>query len=246
MFNKIKNNLKIKNLELYQVEFSKKHMEDGVRFESIETFVDFLQKQTLTTVFYNEYFDIVDNYLITQELIEEVLGEYNANEMIGIIEKDIDKHNKKILKVNFNEPSAIIVGTFLYSNFFYVWIENEESKVEIDNPIKKLEEILSDNEKNIMKRKEEKKQLFENLKEELSIIIRNDRKFLICTNKHLRIMYIKNILSNQLDDKFDPLKKYWLADTPRGIYQDAIDFVEILWKEMQNIEANHDGNASKN
>ena len=41
-------------------------------------------------------------------------------------------------------------------------------------------------------------------------------------------MYIKNKLSNQLSDKFNPLKKYWLADTPRGICQDAIDFVEIL------------------
>ena len=127
--------------------------------------------------------------------------------MIAIIEKDIDKHNRKILKVNFNEPSSIIVGTFLHSNFFYVWIENEESKISIDNPIEKLEEILSDNEKNIMERKETKKQLLENLKQELSIIIRNDKKFLLCTNKHLRFTYIKNMLSNQLGDKFNPLKK---------------------------------------
>jgi len=234
MFNKIKNHLEMNNVELYQVEFSKKHIEDGVRFESIDVFLDFIQKQKINAVFYNEYFDNPNHYLITQELIEESFGEYSAIELIEIIENDVNKHNSEILNIDFNEPSTIIVGTFWTSNFFYVWIENEEFKVNIEDPIEKLEEILSDNEKNIIKKNEEKNKLLENLKQELSIIIKNDKKFMLCTNKHLRFTYIKELLSKQLSDKFELLKKHWLADTPRGVYQDAIDFVEILWKDLQN------------
>lgn len=63
--NNIKNNLKISNTEFYQVEFSKKQIEDGIRFETTEKFINFLRNQKVNTVFYNEYFDNVENYLIT-------------------------------------------------------------------------------------------------------------------------------------------------------------------------------------
>lgn len=233
MFNKIKKLLVNNSVKVYQVEFSEEQIEDGVRFESIEGFLDFVKSQNINVVFYNEYFDDNGNYLITEELIEETLGKYNTNELIEIISKDVNKYNKKISKITFNEPSMMIVGFFMYSQFFYVWIKNDTSQTNIDNPAKILEEILSHNQKSILKKKEEKQQLIEKLKYELSVIIKNDKRFLLCTNKRLRVNYIKDLLSKGLNDDFTALKEYWLADTPQGIYQEAIDFIEFLWKETQ-------------
>lgn len=44
--------------------------------------------------------------------------------------------------------------------------------------------------------------------------------------------YIKDLLTNRLDEHFEPLRKLWIAETVRGIYQDPIDFVELIWREI--------------
>jgi len=233
MVNMIRNILKNNRIDIYQVEFSKRYIEDGVRFESLDLFIDMLQKQNIDVVFYDIYFDDINDYLITQELVEKELGVYEANNLFEILGNDFDKHNNKILKIDFSDPSAIVVGAFVNSNFFYVFIENEQLAKSVVDPIDKLDEILVDNEEKIIKIKEEKCKLIENLKQELSTIVKNDERFLICTNQHLRSEYIKNLLQNQLNHKFGPLKELWLADTTSGIYRGAIDFIELLWKEIK-------------
>ena len=228
--------IKKENIKFYSVGLSSEVLINGNDLFNIENFIDFVHSQKINVVFGCELFDNAEDYLITEEIIEGQLGRYTSEEIFNIIIGDIDKYNEKVCEVNFNIPFLYIVACLYEGQYFYVKMRVDRGIDEtfLVEPEKKLQEIVVNNDKNIKNIRQERREIIEQLKKELREIIVNDEKFLKCTNRNLRINYIKNLLSNELDEHFEPLRKLWVADTIRGIYQEPIELVELLWREVRN------------
>ena len=231
----IQERIKKENIKFYSVGLSTEVLINGNDLFNIDSFIDFVHSQKINAVFGCELFEDAEDYLITDEIIESQLGRYTSEEILNIIIGDIDKYNEKVCEVNFNIPFIYIVACLYEGQYFYIKIRVDRG---IDDtfliePEKKLQEIVVNNEKSIQNIKKERREITEQLKKELKEIIINDENFLKCTNRNLRINYIKDLLSNGLDEHFEPLRKLWLADTIRGIYQEPIEFVELLWREVR-------------
>lgn len=226
--------IKKENINFYNVGLSTEVLINGNDMFNIENFIDFVHFQKINAVFGCELFEDAEDYLITDEIIESQLGRYTSEEIFNIIIDDIDKYNKKVCEVNFDVPFLYVVACLYEGQYFYIktGIDRGIDETFLMEPEKKIQEIVVNNEKKIQDIQQEKRVITEQLKEELKEIIVKDNKFLKCTNKTLRINYIKNLLSNDLDEHFELLKKLWLADTIKGIYQEPIDFIEILWREI--------------
>lgn len=227
--------IKKENLNFYSVGLSTEVLINGNDLYNIDNFIDFVHSQKINAVFGCELFEDAEDYLITDEIIESQLGRYTSEEIFNIIVGDIDNYNKRVRDVNFDIPFLYIVACLYEGQYFYikVRVDRETDDTFLIEPEKKLQEIVVNNEKIIQNTRQEKREIIEQLKKELKEIIVNDEKFLKCTNRTLRINYIKELLSNGLDEHFEPLRKIWLADTIRGIYQEPIELVELLWREVR-------------
>lgn len=231
----IKEKIENKKIAFYEVSIPLDSIKNGIQFTDIDSFMKFVNEQKINTIFTHEYFDNPYEYIITDDIIEKTIGRYFASEMKDIIINDIDKHNRCILKIDFDRPFAIVIACIYEGQYCFVYMEDDNTSIEklLVDPTEKLQEIIEKNEKNIQKREEKKKQILEKLKIELRHIIINDEKFLLCTNKHLRKVYIKELFDKRLDKHFNPLKDYWTTDAPIGVFREAIDFIEIIWKEIK-------------
>lgn len=232
--NEIKRKIEEKKINFFQVKLSIDVIEKGIQFPTIEEFLKFASNQKINTIFGCEYYDDINEYLITEEIIEKTIGLYHATQIQDIIIDDIENHNRNILKHNFNTPIAIIICCLYEGVYCFVYLEySKNNKILIKDCFEKLDEIMENHKYEIQNKQEKKKEMLEQLKNELREKIKKDKKFTLCTNKLLRENYIKDLLLNKLNQHFEPLKKHWTGDTPRGIYRGAIDFIEIIWKEIQ-------------
>ena len=230
----IQKRIEKEKINFYKVDLTVDVLTSGNNFLNIDNFIEFVRLQKINVVFGCECFDDAESYLITEELVEETLGNYYAEEMQDIILNDIKEYNKKIREIDFNIPFAFIVACLYEGQYFFVRIKNDRDSNEncLAEPVEKLQEIVANNENDIHKKREEKNKVIECLKRELKEKIMNDNEFLLCTNKHLRFNYIRNLVTNKLDEHFAPLRRLWISDTPKGIFQDPVDFIEITWKEI--------------
>ena len=233
--NEIREKFEKKKIEFYEVQLSVDTVKSGIKFQNIESFSEFVYKQKIDVIFGCQYYDDAYDYIITKDMVEKNIIRYLEFDITDIITKDIEQHNQDILKIDFDSPSAIIVAGFFKGQFCYVYIENETFDEDIlVEPNKKLQEIVDKNANHIENRKKENQVIVEKLKSELKEKIVDDDKFWLCTNKHLRYVYIKDMVKNKLGDNFEPLKECWESDAPVGVYTDATDFVEMIWKEGKN------------
>jgi hypothetical protein len=181
----------------------------------------------------NDYDNPYD-YIITEETFRKSRNYYDYN-LIDVIADDIDKYNKKVLKIDFNEPSAVIVACIFEGKYCYVYLENDKvfNKQELIEAEEKLQEIVEKNEKQISEKKTENKKIVEELKEKLRKQILNDENFLACSNKQLRKNYTRTLFKEKLGNEYRALKDLWTTEASVGVYTDAIDFVEMIWKEIK-------------
>lgn len=230
----IQKKIEKEKVKFYKVGLATEVITNGNELFDFDIFTDFIHSQKINAVFGCELFDYAEDYIITEELIEEKLGKYVAEEMNDIIIEDIKKYNEKVCKVDFNIPFLYIIACLYEGKYFYTKMPVDRGFDEsfLIEPEEKLKEIIINNEKNIQEKRQKRRNTIEKLKKELKEIIINDNTFLKCTNRHLRVSYIRNLLANILDEHFEPLKKFWLAETARGICQEPIDFVEIIWREL--------------
>lgn len=230
--NEIKDKFNKKKVDFYDVELSVDIIKSGIKFSDIESFSTFIDKQKIDVVWGCEYFDNSDDYIITKDMIQKNIIRYMDFDIMDIIIKDVEQHNQEVLKIDFNKPCAIVVAAFYNGHLCYVYIENENFDENIlVEPKIILQEIVDNNANNINIRKIENQKIVENLKVELKEKIINDEKFWLCTNKHLRYIYIRDMVKNKLGDSFKELKDCWETDAQVGVYTDATDFVEMIWKE---------------
>jgi len=234
-FDKIKKEIKNKNYKVYQVNLPQEEVvKNGIKFDDFEKLENFINDQKINVVFLSEYYDNPYNYIISEETFKKSRRYYDYN-FIDIIEEDINKYNKKVSKIDFSEPATAIIACIFDGKYCFVYLENDKvfNPEELIEAEEKLQEIIEKNEKSINKKKTENKKIIDDLKEKLREKILKDEQFLLCTNKQLRKNYLKTLLKEKLGNEYKPLKDNWSTDLPIGIYTDAIDFIELIWKELK-------------
>lgn len=234
--NDIKNKIEKENIKTFTVGISNEVLNNGIDLYNVDSFIDFMKYNKINISFISALFEEYKDHLITNEIIYNKLGKYGTEEFYDIISEDIEKYNKKVCEIDFNIPFMYIFACLYEGKYFYIKIDIDRGVDEsfLMEPKDKLNEILSNNTSKLEKKQEELDKNTKDLIKELKEIILNDGDFYKCTNKHLRFVYIKDLLTNKLDDHFEPLKKLWLSDTIRGICQGPIDLVEMLWRESKN------------
>lgn len=233
-FEKIKEEIKKKRYKIYEVNLALEVVKNGIQFESFEKLQNFMCDQNIDVVFLAKYYDSYRNYIITEETFRNSRRYFDYN-IIDIISNDIDKYNKEILKIDFNEPCAVIVACIFEGQYCFVYLENDKlfNKDELMESEEKLYEIIEKNKSRINKKEIENKKIIEKLKEEVREKILKDKKFILCTTKQLRKNYTRTLFKEKLGNYYKPLKDLWTTDAPVGVLTDAIDFVELIWKEIK-------------
>jgi len=229
----IKKRIERENINFYEVNLSSEVIMNGIDILNIDSFISFIKSQNINVVFGCKLYDSAEGYLITDEIIEHELGKYYFEEFYNIIIDDIKDYNEQVYDIDFNIPFSYIIACLYEGKYVFVSISVDRGIDEsfLAEPADKLKEIVLNNEENIQNKRQENNKIINQLKMELHEIIINDKNFVICTNKKLRFNYIKDLLTNKLDEHFEPLKNLWLMDSIRGIGQDPIDFVELIWRE---------------
>ncbi len=222
-------------IKLFRIGFSADALKTANDLLTIDNFFDFVHFQNIQTIFGTEIYDDAEDYFITENVIVEAMGRYATKKFAHIVENEIKQYNEAVSKINFTIPYSYIISCLYEGKCFYVNVKINRNVDEsfLTNPDEKMQEIIAKNENTIAEERNETKKVVEKLKKELKEIIVHDNKFLLCTNRQMRFNYIKELLTNGLNEKFEPLKELWLADTLRGIYQEPIDFVELIWRELK-------------
>lgn len=144
VLDKIKNILNNKKIKTYEVCISLENINNGIQFTSLENFELFLAEQNIDVIFYSKYYDNAQNYIITEETCRKL---YLNSEIIKTIENDIEQHNYRISKIDFDKMCAVIVACIFQGQYCYVYMEDDNSfnKEILINSETKLEEILENN-----------------------------------------------------------------------------------------------------
>lgn len=235
-FDKTKKILDSKKYKIYKVNIGLENVRSGIQFANYERLEEFMDDNNIKTMFLAEYFDTLDNYLITEATIRNSRI-YINNSIFELIKNDIEKHNKNIMKINFDKASAAIIACLFEGKYCFVYLENDKDFDEnvLVDPQEKLVEICDNNINSIEKKSKEDKKQMEELKKDVKEFIVNDKEFLLCTNKQLRKQYTRTLFKQRLDKKkYKLLMEHWVSDAPVGVYTDAIDFVEMIWNELKN------------
>lgn len=215
------------NFNSYDVDVPLECIKSGIRFSNIDDFFKFAQSQGVEDIFCCYYYEDESDCLITEQVIEDIGLQYDV---LKIIEDDIKKFNESVKALDFCVPRSVIL-TFPFNGVYCVlWFEDENIYTD---PKAALGNILEEHQESINKSREQKKKEIVLLKKELGNKIKNDSAFLKCTNGRLRHLYMQDLIKERLDSHFSPLKEYWTSAAPVGIYQDAFDFAEILWREIK-------------
>ena len=232
--NEIKKEIEKKKYKVYEVNLALEAVKNGIQFENFEKLQDFMYEQKIDAIFFSKYYDNPDNYIITEETFRKARI-YLAYNIIDIISDDIEKYNKEIIKIDFEEPCAVIIACIFQGKYCFVYLENDKlfNRDELIESEEKLYEIVEKNKSRINEQEVENKKNIEKLKEEVREKILKDKEFLLCTTKQRRKNYTRTLFQEKLGNKYKLIKDLWTTDSHVGVYTDAIDFVEMIWKEMK-------------
>ena len=198
---------------------------NSVGFGDIEEFISFLKNNNIKTVLYNTIYESIEDYLITEELLQEFRLDDIIEDCGQIVEK-IASYNNELECVDFTKFATNIYFVLFNGFVLYYLVEDD---VPFLSPKDKLNEILLTEETNIIIKREKNKEKISFLKEKLKQKILSDSKFFIATNKDLRKVYITDLLKS-LGKEFEPLKRHWINGNDI-VYKGARDFIEIIWNE---------------
>lgn len=235
-FDRIKKIFDSKKYKVYKVNIGLEIVKTGIQFANYERLQEFMDDNDITTLFLAEYYDAPDDYLISEDTLRKS-NIYINDSIFELIKNDIEKHNRNIMKINFDIASAAIIACLFEGKYCFVYLENDKEFDEniLVDPQEKLIEICDNNMNSIEKRSKEDKKQMEELKKDVKEFIINDKEFLLCTNKQLRKNYTRILFKQRLDKKkYKLLMDHWVSNAPVGVYTDAIDFVEMIWNELKN------------
>lgn len=143
------------NIKAFVVRISADIIEKSIKFDDVDDFFNFLKLSDINHVYVMQVYEDIDDYLISEDIIEEVLGRYSSGYLLECLASDIDKHNEKISKLQLDYPTMIFVACAYEGRMFFTCLENEISfeGEELLEPVDVLEEILIANEKKYKKKR---------------------------------------------------------------------------------------------
>ena len=158
-----------------------------------------------------------------------------TDDFVNSIIEQIQDYNDKLLSLDFDFPQYVILACSYDSHFYYTSFENNFTidGIEICQPEERLKLILKNNEESFECAKNDKIKILEKQKNELRMYIVGDSNFYNQTNKSLRKNYIVNLFAGKTGEKFPQLKEKWYREESRSVWGDAVDFIEIIWKEIK-------------
>lgn len=230
--NDIERILSEKKITYYETSSLGKIVNQGVCIDELDVFLLFVQDQKIPFVMCAETYIEAGEFIITDDLVEKVL--YNIPKgALQEIGDAIKGYNKSVQAVDFDFPKWIVVACVYAGCYFYTlfWNQFYIDNVEIENPKEALSRIVQEHSETLEKAKKGHRDEIERLKKELAEFVLADPDFCLQTNQRLRREYIINVFASKLDDHFLLLKKHWYRDEFRSVWQGAIDFVELLWRE---------------
>jgi len=169
------------------------------------------------------YYD-EDDYKITDDLILE----HNRTVPLEIIKYDVEEYNKKIDRIDFENPNSF-VSFFVKDSIYYLYIEGREwiEDFDIDLAEEELNKILNNHMEEIDKIQDEEQEEINRLKQKLEQFILNDERFQVATNKNLRYTYVNNLVKSK---EFKPYEKCFLTHNGYFSSIDVCSLVETLWR----------------
>lgn len=199
-----------------------------ILFKELNEFVRFCKINDLKNVFYTYIYLEKEEYIISEELQEQI-----EKYIYKLIKKEIKEHNNMVETVDFTRP--IMLNTFsIFQGSVVCNLESDYWNEEIN--LMKAEnrlEYLQEKYKDILDQKEnEREEKLEELKNELKEQMLNDETFLICSNKSLRRNYAETLIKNK------KMKKYlepFLSEYSGQVSIIALAmFVEVVWAQYKN------------
>lgn len=211
--------------EVYQ---TLKIKENTIVFIEISDMIRFCKINDIKNLFYNYIYLDKDEYIIDDELQEEI-----EKDIYKLIKKEIKEHNKIVENIDFTRPVMLNIFTIFQGNLVCIlesdnWDE-EINLLNAEGMIKYLQENYED----ILEQKEnERQEKLEIIKEELRQYMLEDENFLICTNKDLRRNYAEMLMKNKKMKKYLEPFKYSHSDEIWA--QSLVMFIEVVWAEFRN------------
>jgi len=219
-------------IKCYDIFSIGKIIENGFYLGNLDAFISFVKEQDVPFVLWYENYADIEDYFITNEIVEKSAYYFQA-EITKTIKKWIESHNQKLRDLDFDSPRDIVLAFLYEGSYFYV---SYELPLILDGemvlPAKEMiEHIFNKHQEELKAFRKEHQQKREEQKKKLQKHILADEKFRYQTNKLLRKKYITDVFANELGEEFDLLKKDWYREDVDSVFQGAVDFVEILWRE---------------
>ena len=227
----LENLFKKEDVTVYRIHTSGDVTSKGFAFGRIDDFMEFVLQQKIHCVFAYEHYDFIEDYLVTEKIIEEE-GKRLKDEFLNELMPQIEQYNKQIEKINFDVPAMILLMCIYESKSFYTILDNNVTN-DLIEPKEVFKEICNQNEEKLNEININTKKEIEKLKQELREIVLADNKFLLCTNKDLRMSYAKSLLREKLDAHFQPLKTHWDHYGNGPLYFEAYNFFDMIWNELK-------------
>ena len=221
------------NVKIFLTSFSQQMINNSVIFDDLDEFFEYVKFINVKHVFVMVIPDEVEDYLISESVIDEVLDRYDKKIVLENIMDLVVEYNKKIGEMQIDYPAMIVVACFYEGHSFMICLRNMvvSNEEELLDPEVALEEMIEEKESEIEKAKDIRKKRIAKQKELLENFILSDEDFYMSTNAHRRYVYTERLFKEKLDAQYEELKEYW--STPYGLpTQGAKDFVEDLWRKF--------------
>ena len=203
-----------------------------IHFTDYNEFICFLKNENIKSIFLTSFPIMIDNYYITDDIVEEELGSYKAENLSKAVIKAIANYNDYIEQ--YEEQLKDLKSNYYFVAYNgFILLLHLSDRISLSNPDEQLQKILVDTQDDTQKEKEQHKLLIETLQEKLKQKILTDPNFYKATNQRLRKEYIYNILAKQ-GVEYEPLKKYWLSPYSDNALLGALNFIDLLWKESKD------------
>lgn len=118
--NKIKQSIQNKQILIFEGEMPSNILNQGFKFKNLEDLIYFCTVQNIKSCFMDIQYTDVDDYKITQDLIEERV-EVNSISLKHRILDEVRKYNKILLSLDDSNPTQIIIVVLYESNYFYYY-----------------------------------------------------------------------------------------------------------------------------
>ena len=229
--NSIEKNYQKEEISAYKAFLTPESMENGIFFDDNKEFLRFLKGQSISCIFLCDETCCIEDFWIDDDILEKKAYYIDDKQVFESIKKDVSKYNNTLKKIDYDIAETIFAYTCFNGTICYTSFENETKTKDLLYPEDQIEEFISNYGKELSTQKEKKVKKLETLKSELKEKIFSDPNFALCTNKQLRKEYIYKTVKNLTDEHFSLIRKHWYRDGFTHLFRDAIDFIELAWRE---------------